>query len=121
MTTSVAKQVFKTWKTLTIGTTEVDLVRVSVADLGFRDNSTRGRVFKRAQELGVSLCSDETAQQLRELYTEMPDNEFLIVANKFTPVTIACLDKARYLFPHDYGNNNEDYHPEMHLVFLQGK
>jgi len=39
--------------------TEIDLVVVSVAELGFKKGATREDIYKRAQELGLEVCPSE--------------------------------------------------------------
>ncbi|MCH8162645.1 MAG: hypothetical protein IIA99_00905, partial [Proteobacteria bacterium] len=50
--------------------TEVDLVVVSVSELGFKDGATRADIYKRAKELGWELCSAEVGPQLRLQYPD---------------------------------------------------
>jgi len=58
---------------------EVDLVLVTVAELGFEfDSSTRrDEIFKRASKLGLKLCPPEVGPQLRLQYKEQLDEEWI--------------------------------------------
>ncbi len=60
--------------------TEVELVRVSVAELGFKNGATRQDIYQRAQELGLELCPNEVGPQLRLQYKDQPYNEWLRIA-----------------------------------------
>ena len=59
--------------------TEVDLVVVSVAELGFNYGASRGNIYQRAQELGLELCPAEVGPQLRLQYKDQPCGEWLII------------------------------------------
>ena len=59
--------------------TEVDLVMVSVSELGFPNGATRQEIYQKAQELGLMLCPAEVGPQLRLQYPDQPlDQGFLI-------------------------------------------
>jgi hypothetical protein len=60
--------------------TDVDLVVVSVAELGFQDATPLGEIYRRAGELGLELCPAEVAPLLRLQYVNQPVGEFLNVA-----------------------------------------
>ena len=60
--------------------TEVDLVNVSVAELGFKDGATRADIYKRALELSLELCPNEVGPQLRLQYKDQPKGEWLLIA-----------------------------------------
>lgn len=59
---------------------EVDLVNVSVAELGFADGAYLKDIYKRALELGLSLCPAEVGPQLRLQYKDQPKDEWLRIA-----------------------------------------
>lgn len=65
--------------------TEVELVVVSVGELGFKDGATRADIYKRAQELGLDLCPNEVGPQLRLQYKDQPKGEWLLIAME--PIT----------------------------------
>ncbi len=60
--------------------TELDLVVVSVAELGFKKGATREQIYARAKELGLDLCPAEVGPQLRLQYKDQPNSEWLIIA-----------------------------------------
>jgi len=65
--------------------TEVDLVNVSVAELGFKDGATRKDIYERAIDLGLQLCPNEVGPQLRLQYKDQPKGEWLRIAME--PIT----------------------------------
>lgn len=61
--------------------TEVDLVAVSAAELGFGgETATLRNIYAQAQTLGLGIAPAEVAPQLRLQYLDQPIGEFLIVA-----------------------------------------
>lgn len=64
---------------------EVDLVDVSVAELGFKNGATRKEIYAKAKELGLELCPPEVGPQLRLQYKDQPMNEWLLIGME--PVT----------------------------------
>lgn len=66
--------------TLSSEKTEVALVVVSNADLGFKDGANLEDTYARALELGLELCPEEVGPQLRLQYTDQPNGEWLPVA-----------------------------------------
>jgi len=65
--------------------TEVDLVVVSVAELGFKNGATRLEIYERSQELGLELCPAEVGPQLRLQYKDQPRGEWLLIGME--PIT----------------------------------
>jgi hypothetical protein len=65
--------------------TEVDLVIVSVSELGFKDGATRKDIYARALELGLQLCPNEVGPQLRLQYKDQPNGEWLLIGME--PIT----------------------------------
>lgn len=60
-------------------TEDVDLVRLTVGDLGFSSGATIDEIYKRAEELGLELCPPEVGPQLRLSYS---GTEYLRIAMK---------------------------------------
>ena len=61
---------------------EVQLVAVSVAELGFQGEASLRAIYLRAQELGFALAPAEIAPQLRLQYLDQPIGEFLTIGMK---------------------------------------
>jgi hypothetical protein len=60
--------------------TDVELVAVSAAELGFQtDTASLASIYARAQQLGFGLAAPEVAPQLRLQYFDQPIGEFLII------------------------------------------
>jgi len=60
--------------------TEIDLVKVTVAELDFKDGARRDQIYERAQKLGLELCPAEVGPQLRLQYQDQPNGEWVLVA-----------------------------------------
>src|SRR3989344_6224344 len=60
----------------------VTLVRLKVHDLGFENGATTKEIYKRAEELGLELCSAEVGPHYRLKYTDQPLGEWFSVAMK---------------------------------------
>jgi hypothetical protein len=61
--------------------TDVDLVVLSVSELGFEDEGAPvADIYARAKQLGLELCSAEVGPQLRLQYLDQPLGEFLHIA-----------------------------------------
>ncbi len=59
--------------------TDVELVAVSAAELGFQtDTASLADIYARAQQLGFGLAAAEVAPQLRLQYFDQPIGEFLV-------------------------------------------
>src|SRR4051794_12019026 len=66
----------------TVSTTETDvrLLAVSVAELGFQgDTASLADIYARARQLGFGLAAAEVAPQLRLQYFDQPIGEFLVI------------------------------------------
>jgi hypothetical protein len=64
---------------------EIDLVNVSVAELGFKGGTTFKKICDRAAELGLKLCPAEVGPQLRLQYVDKPKGEWFLIAME--PIT----------------------------------
>lgn len=61
------------------GEMEVDLVKVTVAELGFKDGARRDQICARSKELGLELCPAEVGPQLRLQYKDQPNGEWILI------------------------------------------
>ena len=79
--------------------TSVDLVLITVAELGFpKESATRSDIYKRVFELDLEACPPEVGPQLRLQYMDQPDGESLFVgmepiANSYGDLTIFCVGR----------------------------
>jgi hypothetical protein len=71
--------------------TEVDLVKVTVAELGFKKGARYGQIWERARELGLEPCSPEVGPQLRLQYQDQPNEEMIIVVMTAITVTLPAI------------------------------
>ncbi len=58
---------------------EVDLVKVTVTELGFKKGARRDQIYKRVKELGLELCPPEVGPQLRLQYQDQPNGEWALI------------------------------------------
>ena len=61
---------------------EATLIRLTVADLGFKTNATTDQIFERAQALGLELCPPDTGPNYRFKYRNQPLKEWIYVGMK---------------------------------------
>lgn len=60
--------------------TKIDIVVVTVAELGFPNGTTRAQIYEKALSLGLKLCPAEVGPQMRLQYTDQPNGEWILVA-----------------------------------------
>lgn len=60
--------------------TEVDLVKVTVAELGFKDGARRDQIYEQAKKFGLELCPSEVGPQLRLQYKDQSMDEWVLIA-----------------------------------------
>lgn len=65
--------------------TTVELVLVTVAELGFPEGATRQGIYEKASYLGLQPCPAEVGPQLRLQYPDQPRDEWLLMAME--PIT----------------------------------
>jgi hypothetical protein len=108
---------------------EVELVNVSVAELGFKEGARYADICKRANELGLDLCPAEVGPQLRLQYKDQPKGEWLLVAMEAITSSRGDLDVfcvvrngggERWLDA-DYGNSDCFCFANHRFVFLRRK
>lgn len=65
--------------------TEIELVRVSVAELGFPKGATRAAIYDAARAKGLSVCPAEVGPQVRLQYLDQPMNEWFLIGMEPIP------------------------------------
>ncbi|HAO64918.1 TPA: hypothetical protein DCQ44_02975 [Candidatus Taylorbacteria bacterium] len=58
------------------------LVRLTVADLGFKSSATTDQIYERAQALGLELCPADTGPHYRLKYQNQPMGEWFLIGMK---------------------------------------
>jgi hypothetical protein len=61
---------------------EATLIRLTVADLGFKTSVTTDQIYERAQALGLELCPADTGPNYRLKYQNQPLGEWISVGMK---------------------------------------
>ena len=61
---------------------EATLIRLTVADLGFKTSATTDQIYERAQILGLELCPPDTGPNYRLKYKNKPLNEWIRIGMK---------------------------------------
>lgn len=93
--------------------TEVDLVRVTVAELGFKNGAKRSDIYERAKDFGLELCPAEVGPQLRLQYKDQPVGEWLFIGME--PITGSGGDLGVFLVGHGGDGlwlRSRDGHPD---------
>lgn len=73
---------------------QATLIRLTVADLGFKSNATTDQIYQRAEELGLELCPADTGPNYRLKYKDQPLGESIYVGMK----QITVSDGRPYVF-----------------------
>lgn len=81
--------------------TDIDLIVLSVAELGFKDGANYCDTCARAIELGLELCPAEVGPQLRLQYADQPRGEWLVIAME--PIRVSGGGLGVFLVGHDGG------------------
>lgn len=61
---------------------QIQLVRLKVGDLGFKNGATTEEIYRRAEDFGLELCPAEVGPNLRLKYTDQPLGEWFCIAMK---------------------------------------
>lgn len=69
-------------KMFTVATkeTDIDLICLSIVELGFPEGASYHDICARAKDVGLSLCPAEVGPQLRLQYVDQPQEESLLIA-----------------------------------------
>lgn len=81
--------------------TELDLVRLTVAELGFKDGARYADICAKALELGLGLCPAEVGPALRLQYDDQPRDEWVRVGME----AITDSDGSLSIFAVGYGSD----------------
>ncbi|HEY9583978.1 MAG TPA: hypothetical protein VJI33_00105 [Candidatus Paceibacterota bacterium] len=108
--------------------TEVDLVVVSVSELGFPNGATRQEIYRKAQKLGLMLCSPEVGPQLRLQYPDQPLNQWLLIGMEpiagsvgyLRVFSVGRLDDGSWLSS-NFGDADNFWDGDSLWVFVRGK
>ncbi len=73
---------------------EAKLVRLTVADLGFKTSATTDQIYERAHALGLELCPPDTGPNYRLQYKDQPLGEWVRIGMK----QIAVSDGKPFVF-----------------------
>lgn len=107
---------------------QIDLVVVSVAELGFKEATHYDVIYQRAKERDLELCPAEVGPQLRLQYTDQPLNEWLIIAmeairdsgDALSVFRVGHDDDGLWLNG-DFGNPGDLWNPDRRFVFRTRK
>ena len=101
----------------------IDLVIVTVAELGFPNGATLNQIYKAALKKGYLLCPSEVGPQLRLQYADQPMREWLLVAMEPISDSYGVLSVFNVERDGDalwlsgfYGGPGGFYYPERRLV-----
>lgn len=105
--------------------TEVDLVDLSVKELGFEGNATYAQTCAKAVELGLELCPAEVGPALRLVYKDQPRDEWLCVAMGAITDTVGNRlifsvehDRVALWLDWDFGGPDCVWDPVSRFVFV---
>ena len=90
---------------------QLDLVILSVAELGFKEATRLDRIYAKAKELGLELCSPEVGPALRLAYPDQPYGEWLRIAME----PLAGSDDSLRVFKVVYGHDGRWLHSRYGL------
>lgn len=102
----------------------LDLIRLTVKDLGFPSGATTEKIYQRAEELGLELCPAETGPNLRLEYINQPLNEWIYMAMK--QIADSNGDPNVFILEHDnvglwlrayWAGPGGGWHPDGGFVF----
>jgi len=106
--------------------TDIDLVLVTVAELGYEKGATRAEIYKRAAEFGLEPCPAEVGPALREQYMDQSKGEWIIVGME--PIVGSYGDPFIFDVEHDanalwlddnYGGPDDVWDADIRWVFVR--
>ena len=106
----------------------LDLVALTVAELGFPKGAKLEDIYKAAKNQGLDLCPAEVGPQLRLQYPDQPNGEWLVIAME--PINDSDGDLSLFLVEHlgagrwlgaDYGGPDDLWGAGGRFVFIRRK
>jgi hypothetical protein len=104
--------------------TDVKIVLLSVADLGFEDGAEYGKICSRAKELGLELCPAEVGPQLRLQYNDQSRGWIVIAMEPITDSNdvlslfhVERNDDGLWLYS-NHGHSGYFWHSSNRLAFV---
>jgi hypothetical protein len=94
---------------------KINLVILSVKDLGFPQGATRQQIYDRAQELGLEIVPQEAGPQFRLQYEDQPMGEYLLIGSE--PLADSSGDPRVFSVTHDHNGRwfgSDDGGPGIH-------
>jgi hypothetical protein len=111
--------------TITATPTQVQLTKVTGAQLGFTGATSRREIYERAFSLGLGLCPAEVGLELCRQYSEQPVGEWLLIAmgpisvhNVGLRVFVVGRREEGQLLHADYGDPDSYWGPDITWVFI---
>ena len=109
--------------------TAVDLVKVTVAELGFPKGSNIGDIYAQARERGLELCPAEVGPVLRLAYTDQPLYKWLAVGMGQTigpdgypnMFSVVHLKDGLWLYDYGWAKPADHWTPDHEFVFCLRK
>ena len=106
----------------------LDLVALTVAELGFPEGAKLEDIYKAAKNQGLDLCPDEVGPQLRLQYSNQPNGEWLVIAMEpikdsvggLNLFSVKCDYGARWLDAY-YGGPGLVWDADSRFVFVRCK
>lgn len=106
---------------------DVELVNVSVKELGFKKGACYADICKRALELGLDLCPAEVGPQLCLQWKDQPKGKHVFVVinvnttsdGLFDTFRVGCEDNGERYFESIYGRVDVDWDAHDFFVFMR--
>jgi hypothetical protein len=105
---------------------QLDLVRVTPADLGFKEMPSLKAVIARAQELGLNLCPAEVGPRLRLAYKDQSKDDWInvgmvpIIDSDGRPIIFSIIEEDGLYLHSNYNSEVQVYNINRLFVFIKG-
>lgn len=106
---------------------ELNLVRVTLADLGFKEMPSHKAVLARAEELGLNLCPAEVGPRLRLAYKDQPKNDWVnvgmvpIIDAEGFPIIFSIVEESGLYLHSNYNSEIQVNNINTSFVFVKGE